>query len=87
LMPAASGMVERGQPNCSVRGEAVVEEATAWPADPPSPCIAICRLDPGTRICEGCGRLAREIARWPFAEREEKLAILAAIAARRSAAG
>lgn len=48
-----------------------------------SPCIAVCRLDPQTRVCEGCGRSAREIARWPFAEEAEKRAIVAAAERRR----
>ena len=30
-----------------------------------SPCVAICRLDPVTRRCIGCGRTIDEIATWP----------------------
>jgi uncharacterized protein len=56
-------------------------ESTATVA---SPCIAVCRLDPRTRACEGCGRTAREIARWAYAEDAEKRDILAEVARRRS---
>lgn len=52
-----------------------------------SPCVGICRLDPVTRQCEGCMRTAREIARWPFAEQDERLAILNDLRQRRRAAG
>lgn len=30
-----------------------------------SPCIAVCRLDPATGTCIGCGRSIDEIAHWP----------------------
>lgn len=29
-----------------------------------SPCTGICRLDPGTGYCEGCGRTGNEVAEW-----------------------
>jgi predicted Fe-S protein YdhL (DUF1289 family) len=29
-----------------------------------SPCINICKIDPTTRLCEGCGRTLDEIAHW-----------------------
>ena len=29
-----------------------------------SPCIDVCRLDPKTRWCLGCGRTADEIGEW-----------------------
>jgi len=51
----------------------------------PSPCVRICRLHAQARICEGCGRTAREIARWGTAEEDERHAIRAQ-AARRLAA-
>lgn len=51
----------------------------------PSPCIKICRLHPVTRYCEGCLRSPAEIARWAYAEDEEKLTILDRLSARRSA--
>lgn len=40
---------------------------TALPAGAamlPSPCVGICRLDPGTGWCLGCARDAAELARW-----------------------
>ena len=40
-----------------------------------SPCVRICRLHPRLRCCEGCGRTAREIARWGEADGEERRAI------------
>lgn len=29
-----------------------------------SPCVGLCKLDPDTRICEGCGRSQMEIFMW-----------------------
>ncbi len=40
----------------------------------PTPCIGVCRLDPGRGWCIGCRRSLGEIARWSSltdAEREE----------------
>ncbi|MCB1885618.1 MAG: DUF1289 domain-containing protein [Geminicoccaceae bacterium] len=51
--------------------------------DIPTPCVGICRLDPVTRRCEGCMRTAREIAAWPSASNEERLAIVQALRQRR----
>lgn len=42
-----------------------------------SPCIAVCRLDPGTQICLGCGRSIMEIAAWPRLSEAERVAIMA----------
>ncbi|MCP4329023.1 MAG: DUF1289 domain-containing protein [Alphaproteobacteria bacterium] len=55
--------------------------------DIPSPCIAVCTLDPVTGYCRGCMRTAHEIGRWPVAENEERLAIVEQLKARRRAAG
>ena len=30
----------------------------------PSPCIDVCRMDPGSGLCEGCRRTLDEIAHW-----------------------
>ena len=30
----------------------------------PSPCIAVCRMDPATAWCQGCFRTLEEIAGW-----------------------
>lgn len=55
--------------------------------DIPSPCIGICRLDEGSSVCRGCLRTTQEIARWPFAEAAERLAILQRLRERRRAVG
>ncbi len=55
--------------------------------DIPSPCIAVCRLDPVTKLCQGCLRTPREIARWSYADEAEKLAIVQELRARRRAMG
>lgn len=51
-----------------------------------SPCIAVCRLDPGTRLCIGCGRSIDEIARWPDLDEEERARIVARLRRARDAA-
>lgn len=55
--------------------------------DIPSPCIGVCRLDRARELCEGCLRTTQEIARWPYAEMPERLAILQSLRERRRAAG
>ena len=55
--------------------------------DIPSPCTAVCVLDPVTGFCRGCLRTAEEIGRWPVADNDERLAILQQLKARRRAAG
>ena len=42
-----------------------------------SPCIAVCRLDPRTRLCVGCGRSVDEIAGWPDLDEAARARILA----------
>jgi uncharacterized protein len=54
-------------------------------AEPLSPCIAVCVLDPATGYCRGCFRTIDEIARWVLLAREEKRRVLAALPARRQA--
>jgi predicted Fe-S protein YdhL (DUF1289 family) len=53
----------------------------------PSPCIGVCRLDPGTGLCTGCMRTLDEIAAWPAAGEAERLAIVQRLRARRRAVG
>jgi predicted Fe-S protein YdhL (DUF1289 family) len=53
----------------------------------PSPCVAVCTLDPTTGYCLGCMRTADEIARWPMASNEERFAIVKELRLRRRAAG
>ena len=52
-----------------------------------TPCIAVCMIDPRTKLCFGCGRTLPEIARWHVMERAERLALMAQLAARMSDAG
>ena len=52
-------------------------------SEPPSPCVAVCVLDPATGYCRGCFRTITEISRWVLLEREEKRRVLAALPARR----
>ena len=65
-------------------GQDAADEATPT-ADPPSPCIGICRLD-SQRLCEGCYRTPEEIGRWSVASAAEKTAIWRQLVARRSSA-
>jgi hypothetical protein len=55
--------------------------------DIPSPCVAVCELDPVTRLCRGCLRTPREIARWAYADNAERYAIVQELRARRRAMG
>lgn len=48
-----------------------------------SPCVSICSLDEND-VCLGCYRSAEEITDWFMADDEEKRAILARAAARRT---
>jgi uncharacterized protein len=52
-----------------------------------TPCIAVCFIDPKTRLCLGCGRTLPEIARWHSIDRTERLQIMAGLPARLLAAG
>ncbi|HEX2113041.1 MAG TPA: DUF1289 domain-containing protein [Alphaproteobacteria bacterium] len=51
-----------------------------------SPCISICRLDPATQICTGCGRTIAEIAAWPNLSEAERAAIVRRIEATKAPA-
>lgn len=55
--------------------------------DIPSPCIGVCKLDPTTRMCEGCLRTSREIARWPYADNAERMNMVQALRQRRRERG
>ncbi len=46
-----------------------------------SPCIGVCRLDPATQVCAGCGRTIGEIVAWPDLPESERRAILARLRA------
>jgi predicted Fe-S protein YdhL (DUF1289 family) len=50
-----------------------------------SPCVSVCRLDPVTQLCTGCGRTIAEIAAWPGLSEPERKAIMARLEAARAA--
>ncbi|MFN4324266.1 MAG: DUF1289 domain-containing protein [Azonexus sp.] len=50
-----------------------------------SPCINVCQMDAATGLCRGCSRTLDEIAAWSRLDDAARLAILSAVAARRSA--
>jgi predicted Fe-S protein YdhL (DUF1289 family) len=52
---------------------------------PASPCLGICLMDPGRRICRGCLRTIEEIGGWYTASNAEKRAILERLGQRRAA--
>ena len=52
-----------------------------------TPCIAVCMMDPRTKLCFGCGRTLPEIARWHRMESAERLAVMEGLAARMAEAG
>jgi len=51
----------------------------------PSPCISVCQIDDATERCIGCHRSIDEIRDWPILSAEEKIAVLARLAARKAA--
>ncbi len=55
--------------------------------DIPSPCVAVCQLDPESGLCLGCFRTTEEIGAWMTASSAERLAILDRLKQRRRAAG
>jgi predicted Fe-S protein YdhL (DUF1289 family) len=52
-----------------------------------TPCVAVCIIDPMTKLCFGCGRTLPEIARWHAMESVERLAVMASLPARMAEAG
>jgi uncharacterized protein len=55
-------------------------------ADPVSPCIGVCIMDPATGFCLGCARTIEEIAGWLDLAAEEKRRVLDELEARQAAA-
>ncbi len=49
----------------------------------PSPCIAVCQVDPKTDLCIGCRRNIDEIRNWPILTAEQKREVLASLPKRR----
>lgn len=52
-----------------------------------TPCIAVCMIDPRTRLCFGCGRTLPEIARWHRMEAAERRVVMALLSQRMEDAG
>lgn len=52
-----------------------------------TPCIAVCFIDPKSKLCLGCGRTLPEIARWHKIESVERREIMVGLADRMAAAG
>ena len=47
-----------------------------------SPCTNVCRIDPGTGWCLGCGRTIDEIIRWSGTTAADREAVMAELPAR-----
>ena len=58
--------------------------AVSAAGDVASPCTDVCRMSPGTGLCEGCLRTLDEIAAWSAMSVEEKRAVLAQLPKRGS---
>lgn len=67
----------------SLAHRAIAARETA--SDVPSPCISICRMDPGSGFCEGCLRTIAEIAAWSRMDDAEKRRVWRAIELRAEA--
>jgi predicted Fe-S protein YdhL (DUF1289 family) len=52
-----------------------------------TPCIAVCFIDPQTKLCLGCGRTLPEIARWHAMDSAERLAVMTTLHQRMQDAG
>lgn len=67
---------ERARARRTARGRALDQSV-------PSPCIAVCTLDPAHEHCIGCYRTLDEIRDWPILSSDEKRAVLSRLEARR----
>ena len=63
------------------------EQVAALPADSSivSPCISVCRMDPGSGLCEGCLRTIDEIRQWSRASDDVKRVLWHRLAERAAA--
>ena len=52
-----------------------------------TPCVAVCMIDPKTKLCFGCGRTLPEIARWHAMESPERLSVMAQLPTRMADVG
>jgi predicted Fe-S protein YdhL (DUF1289 family) len=48
----------------------------------PSPCVNVCRMNPGSGWCEGCWRSIDEIAAWSRLDESQRLAVWQVLVAR-----
>lgn len=52
------------------------------PRASPSPCTQVCKMDPATNLCIGCGRTLSEIAGWGSMSDAERAEVRAKLPAR-----
>lgn len=52
-----------------------------------TPCLKICVLEPGSKLCRGCGRTLDEIAGWGAMSSSERRRIMALLPDRIAATG
>lgn len=52
-----------------------------------TPCIAVCFIDPRTKLCLGCGRTLAEIAQWHRMTSETRRTVMDALPDRMAKAG
>lgn len=57
-------------------------EPPAQQASRLSPCNAICRIDPLTQLCMGCGRTMDEIGRWSKLTDEQRRQVMGLLPSR-----
>jgi predicted Fe-S protein YdhL (DUF1289 family) len=48
-----------------------------------TPCLGICQIDPGDKLCVGCARTIEEISRWSAMSDAERRAIMDVLPDRR----
>ncbi len=63
-----------------------VQHAAARGAEPPSPCLSVCRMNANSALCEGCMRTLDEIAAWGRMQPAQRLDVWMAIERRAGAA-
>jgi hypothetical protein len=47
-----------------------------------SPCVGVCRIEPGRGVCVGCGRTLEEIAAWARMTPQARRLVMARLQAR-----
>jgi uncharacterized protein len=55
---------------------------TSTPTAPSTPCRRLCRLDPASGLCLGCGRTGAEIAAWAGLGEPARRALMGRLPAR-----